>query len=113
MDNWVSIVAGASKYGNGLDLASTEIPEVFELKGNYPNPFNPVTLIQYALPASSPVSLVVYDMLGREVKVLFEGIQSAGNHEVSFDASHLVSGTYLYRLTTPNGTFSRTMSILK
>ena len=65
---------------------------------NYPNPFNPTTVIGYQLPVSSVVQLSVYDILGREVSVLVNGEMSAGTHQATFDGRNLASGIYLYRL---------------
>ena len=70
----------------------------FELGRNYPNPFNPTTLVPFSLAEAAQVSLRVYDLLGREVSVLVEGPLSAGVHEVVFEASHLPTGVYLIRL---------------
>lgn len=81
-------------------VTEIEIPTEFKLEGNYPNPFNPTTQIRFAVPTASDVSLVVYDIMGRQVQQLVEGTMAAGWHNVSFEARHLESGTYLYRLTT-------------
>ena len=91
----------------------TVIPDTFVLEANYPNPFNPKTTIRFGLPEAAPVRLVVYDMLGRLVRVLLSGTHTAGTHEVVFDASDLSSGTYLYRLETPHGSFTQTMQLVK
>jgi predicted acyl esterase len=80
--------------GNGSSL-----PEEFILNQNYPNPFNPVTKISYSIPYSSDVALKVYDIQGRFIKTLVSENKSAGNYEVSFNASDLSSGIYLYKLT--------------
>ena len=80
---------------------------------NYPNPFNPSTQIGFTLPESAQVSLAVYDVLGRQVQLLLDGAMEAGSHEVTFDASDLPSGTYLYRLETPQGTLVRTLLLAK
>ena len=101
---------------NTCDITSNEetsVPDNYELKQNYPNPFNPSTLISYTLPVSSPVQLSIFDALGREVAMLVDGNQPAGSHEVSFDASGLSSGAYVYRLTTPAGTITKKMMLLK
>jgi len=74
-------------------------PLDFVLHQNFPNPFNPTTTIRYWLPSAGPVSLRVYDALGREVAVLVTAVQAPGEHHVNFDASALPSGVYLARLT--------------
>ncbi len=76
----------------------TELPSTYTLQPNYPNPFNPQTTIPYGLPQATNVRLVVSDAMGRRVRVLVEGRQSPGWHEVVFDASNLPSGVYFYRL---------------
>jgi hypothetical protein len=78
-----------------------DIPREFALGQNYPNPFNPTTAISFQLPVASQVKLAVYDLLGREVAVLVDGPKAAGSYTVSFDASGLPSGMYLYRLHSP------------
>ncbi|MBU0519424.1 T9SS type A sorting domain-containing protein [bacterium] len=82
-----------------IDTGSEVSVESYELLGNYPNPFNPTTTIGYAIPEVSNVTLTVYDISGREVERLVDGIREAGNHEAVFDASDLSSGVYLYQLT--------------
>ena len=94
-------------------LAVEETPKAFTLDQNYPNPFNPSTTVRFTLPETAPVSLTVYDMLGRKVAVLADGVLAAGQHEVRFDASHLASGTYLYRLVTVEQTFVKQMILMK
>ena len=77
------------------------IPLVFRLSQNYPNPFNPVTKINYDLPKESKVNIVIYDILGREIKRL----KTAGSYIVDFNASNYASGVYFYRIEAeePNG----------
>jgi hypothetical protein len=77
---------------------SSGVPTAYSLEQNYPNPFNPVTVIRYQLPATSQINLKIFDVLGREVTTLVNEQQSAGFHTVSFDASNLQSGVYLYRI---------------
>lgn len=84
-------------------------PLKFEL-GNYPNPFNPTTVIKYEVPKETHVTIAVYDVLGRKVETLVDGIETAGIHEVTFDGSRLASGVYFYRPTTP--TYSKVMKML-
>ena len=80
-------------------LTSGNLPFRFELSQNYPNPFNPSTAIRYTLPADGRIKLEVFDTLGKRVKILQEGLQTAGVHECSFQISDLASGIYFYRLT--------------
>ena len=81
-----------------------EAPLATAILGSYPNPFNPTTAINYQLSSVSNVSLVVYDVLGREVSTLVDGVQEAGEHSVILDGSRLASGVYYYRLIA--GSFS-------
>jgi len=74
------------------------IPEQYQLHANYPNPFNPSTTIAFTLPQSGLVKLSVYDITGREVQTLQQGVMTAGDHELRFDGAGLASGSYFYRL---------------
>lgn len=89
------------------------IPSNVQLHQNYPNPFNPVTVISYQLPVNSDVTLEVYDMLGRRFALLVDGVLAAGSHEVTFDASNLASGVYLYRLSAGQFVQTRQMVLVK
>jgi hypothetical protein len=89
------------------------LPQQYELLQNYPNPFNPSTQIRYALPAASQVRLEVYNSVGQKVMVLVDGQQSAGRHQVSFDATGLSSGVYLYKLSTPGFSQTKKMLLIK
>ncbi|MCH8961554.1 MAG: T9SS type A sorting domain-containing protein [Bacteroidetes bacterium] len=114
MDEWVTFVQGTSKRGAGNETEITaEAPESFALKQNYPNPFNPSTTIQFDLPETAQVTLVVYDVLGRQVRVLVDGTREAGTHEVTFDASGLPSGVYVYRIEAGPYAATRTMLLMK
>lgn len=93
--------------------AVTESPMEFRLDQNYPNPFNPTTNISYQLPAASDVRLEVFDIIGRRVALLIDGPVQSGRHTVQFNASHLASGVYLYRLTTPGEVRIRKMTLIK
>ncbi|MEM6648058.1 MAG: SdrD B-like domain-containing protein, partial [Bacteroidota bacterium] len=91
----------------------TEAPSAFELSQNYPNPFNPSTRISFTVPQSQEVRLVVYDVLGRPVQTLMNGVVRAGSHEVTFEAGNLPSGTYLYRLDANGQSLTRTLTLMK
>ena len=86
------------------------LPTAFVLSQNYPNPFNPTTMISFDIPKRSQVRLVVYDILGREVKTLVDEMKSPGRYTVNFDASALPSGVYLYRITA--GSFVETKKLV-
>jgi len=83
---------------NQTGMPLINIPQNYMLHANYPNPFNPETNIKYDLPFESSVTLVIYDITGREVSVLIDESKQAGYHSVTFEASHLASGVYFYRL---------------
>ncbi len=95
------------------DELAAEVPSEFMLEAAYPNPFNPQTTLRFGVPESAYVKLVVYDVLGRQVRVLVDGTRAAGTHEVVFEAGNLPSGTYLVRLVTPVGSFVQTMQLVK
>ena len=94
-------------------INNSPIPGQIELMQNYPNPFNPGTQITYALPQSEFVILKVYDLLGREVATLVNGMQPQGTHNANFDASALSGGTYFYRLRVGNNVQTRKMILAK
>jgi hypothetical protein len=73
-------------------------PKEYRLQQNFPNPFNPTTTIYYDLPHDSRVSIKVYDIIGREVRSLVNGVEEAGSHDIRFDGRNLASGAYVYRL---------------
>jgi hypothetical protein len=88
-------------------------PMEFTLYQNYPNPFNPTTQIRFSLTSQSIVSLKVFDVLGREVKILASGKYQSGPHTVTLDASALPSGVYFYRLQAGTFTAVRKLTLLK
>ena len=100
----------------GIVLAVGEargVPENFCLQQNYPNPFNPSTTITYQLPTQSRVTLKVFDLLGREVARLVDGVEGAGNKSIRFDASALASGVYFYQLAAGGSVQARKMMLMK
>lgn len=90
-----------------------DIPEELALSKNFPNPFNKETQIRYALPEQAHVRLEVYNVLGEHVTTLVNEQQSAGRYEVSFDASRLSSGTYLYRIEAGEFVEMKQMMLVK
>ena len=90
-----------------------EVPFQYALSQNYPNPFNPVTTIEFSVPSAEFVTLKVFDALGREVSTLVEGMQAPGIHEVQFNAGHLPSGMYIYRLTAQDYSEVKKLMLLK
>lgn len=87
--------------------------EAYRLAQSYPNPFNPQTRIQYALPVANHVTLEVFDLLGRRIQTLVNEVQDAGSYAVSFDGSDLSNGTYVYRLTAGPFSETKTMVLMK
>jgi hypothetical protein len=102
--------------GGEYDLLSSEplppraLPTNFALHQNYPNPFNPSTMITFDLPKAEHIALRMFDLLGREVAVLEDGLMQAGTYRVRFDGSHLASGIYFARLEA--GKFSQTKKLV-
>lgn len=88
-------------------------PSQFCLNQNYPNPFNPTTSIEYSLANSGFTRLIIYDLLGKELKLLVNEMQTSGKHTITFNASDLSSGIYLYRLSTGNNQVTKKMIIMK
>lgn len=93
-------------------------PTTYQLLQNYPNPFNPETTIKYQVPKTSPVSLVIYNLLGQRVRTLVEEIKEPGYYQISWDGldkrgNQVASGVYFYRLESGPYTKTRKMSLLK
>ena len=87
--------------------------DAFAWGENYPNPFNPSTLLEYRLETAGQVSLTIYELTGREIRTLFEGSQNSGLHRVHFDGSGLASGIYLARLQSGTRTAVNRMMLLR
>ncbi|MDQ3022607.1 MAG: SBBP repeat-containing protein [Bacteroidota bacterium] len=103
------------KYSQPTEIINLllEIPSEFNLEQNYPNPFNPSTNISYQLPASSFISLKVFDILGKEVATLVNQKQNAGSYSVSFDGSNLSNGIYFYKIEADNFIETKRMILIK
>ena len=111
--SWINYVKDLRVNYNLVDVAPTNKKnERFELSQNFPNPFNPSTDISYALPVSGKISLKVYDILGKEIATLVDGIVLAGNHTVTFTGDGY-SGVYICVLRTESTTLTRKMLFLK
>jgi len=93
--------------------AENVTPEGYALEANYPNPFNPTTKISFTIPNAGHVSIVVYDMLGKEISTLIDSDLGAGTHSVTFDAKNLASGTYIYRIRSGEFVQEKTMQLIK
>ncbi len=107
------ISLSCSEFDNTTNVGIKYNPTSFELGHNYPNPYNPSTKISYAIPTTSFISLKVFDVLGREVDVLVNKEQSQGNYEVDFNASHLTSGIYFYRIQADGFIDTKKMVLMK
>lgn len=92
---------------------SAPVPAQYRLDQNFPNPFNPSTNIRFAIPREDLMTLRVFDLLGREVVSFDLGRLEAGEHSLSFDASNLATGVYVYRLESPNFAAARKMLLMK
>jgi hypothetical protein len=98
---------------SSVDELETSVPGEFVLEQNYPNPFNPRTEIAFRLGEARPVTLTVYDLLGREITTLINSRLEAGEHVVSFDGKGLGSGIYIYRIHTGDFAAGKKMVLLK
>ncbi len=102
-------------WGSATDITDkgNQIPDKFSLEQNYPNPFNPSTKIHWQSPISGQQSLKIYNVLGDEVATLVDEYKPAGNYEIEFNASHLSSGIYFYKLEAEDFTETKKMILLK
>ncbi|MCL4549784.1 MAG: T9SS type A sorting domain-containing protein [Bacteroidetes bacterium] len=94
-------------------VETNSINSDFSLEQSYPNPFNPTTKISFSLPQKSQIKLKVFDVLGREIQILADGIYEAGKHEVEFIATNLPSGVYFYNLTNGTNSITKKMLLIK
>jgi tetratricopeptide (TPR) repeat protein len=109
-----NFIHGAGSGSNvDIKLQDNLTPTEFSLSQNFPNPFNPVTMIRYQILKPGMVTLKVYDILGREVATLVNGNKIEGTYDISFDASKLTSGIYIYQLIANNYISSKKMILLK
>jgi hypothetical protein len=109
----ITVVAGV-----GIRDRSVAVADKFALANNYPNPFNPVTTIDFSIPNSAKISLVVYNALGQKVRTLIDGSVQAGAHSVQWNGRNdlgqmLSSGIYFYTLTSDANTMTKKMVLVK
>ena len=97
----------------GIQNISSEIPSGYKLSQNYPNPFNPVTNIEFSIPSKGNVKLTVFDITGKEVGLLINDVLSPGTYKFDFNANHLSSGTYFYRLVAGDYVETKKMVLVK
>jgi hypothetical protein len=109
-ENEAVVILGENSSLTSLRDGKTILPKEISLYQNYPNPFNPSTKIRYELPEYTKVKIGIYDIMGREVITLVNNYQSAGEHEIQYDAKNLSSGKYFVRLQT--GNLSKIINIL-
>jgi hypothetical protein len=101
-------------FGNAEVTIGAAAPKEFSLKGNYPNPFNPSTTIEFTVPVSGHATLKVYNVIGQQVATLFDGMAQAEQYnKVSFDASKLSSGIYFSTLEFNNQRLVKKMMLTK
>jgi len=103
-------------YGVSLIVSVDEeevLPIEFKLEQNFPNPFNPVTVIKFSVPHFEHVAINVYDITGSNVATLVNKQMDAGNYTLTVDASFLASGVYIYRITAGNFVATKKMMLLK
>lgn len=122
-NNECTVLMGAREVGctmTGLNEETEveQVPDKFALEQNYPNPFNPSTVINYFLPTQSKVIIVVYNVLGQQIKTLVDDLQTAGEYSVYWNGTdenenRVTSGIYLYKIITDNYSSSRKMILLK
>ena len=98
---------------NTSSVQPEAIPSQIELEQNYPNPFNPSTKISYSLSDPAQTKITIHDLVGKEISVLVDKFMTAGNHQVTFNATGLASGIYVYRMTTDEHTITKKMLVLK
>ncbi len=98
-----------------LPLTAVETPPIhsFSLRQNFPNPFNPATVIGFDLVVGTPIRLVITDILGRDLLTVTDGYRAAGSHRVTVNGAGLASGVYFYRLETPGGSIARRMVLIR
>jgi len=109
----IQSVLASDWYGGQLDMPVTALPQIFVLHEPHPNPFNPVTNIEFMILDQKPVSLRIYDNLGKEVAVLAHESLPPGSYQMEWNASHLPSGIYFVRMEAEGFSQSQKLLLLK
>lgn len=104
---------GTIEYSNEVMVNVIALPGQYALAQNFPNPFNPSTTIEFVIPQSGFVNLSVFNLLGEEVAELVNEVKDSGTHTVTFDASNLSSGLYIYTLSANGNNVTKKMSLIK
>jgi hypothetical protein len=117
LQSWIVMIEGTGTTAIEFNPGD-QILKSYSLQQNYPNPFNPSTQITYQLPATKQISLVVYDLLGKEVKTLVNGVVTAGSHTVTWDGTNntgdpVSSGVYIYTLKTGSKQLHKRMTLVR
>jgi hypothetical protein len=110
---WLTFIAKSNHETSVGELPSAILPSEYRLLNNYPNPFNPVTRIKYSVPETGYITIKVYDLMGREVATIFDGVQQAGNYTAILDGSNLTSGIYFYRMEANGFMETKKLVLLK
>ena len=103
----------ADWYGSDISVREVILPKEFSLERAYPNPFNPVTTIQYGLPVDATVNIIIYDLQGRKTAELVNEIKTAGYYTLKWDASDHASGIYFVKLMTSEFTKTQKLMLVK
>lgn len=115
--NYARVDAEGNYEDPRTEAVSSEVepttPQKIKLSQNYPNPFNPSTNIEFTIPSTGLVNLTVFDVIGKEVAVLVNENRNSGTHSVNFNADHIPSGVYYYRLQTESGVIVKAMTLIK
>lgn len=113
--NWFPTLKALWEAGGTVGVEKTDgvIPTEYSLEQNFPNPFNPVTIISYSIPQSSNVTLTIYNTLGQKIETLVNNLQEAGSYKVQWDANKYSSGMYVYQLHSNNTLITKKMILIK
>lgn len=112
-NGWISYEGGSLLFPVSITSHEPNIPQTFFVEQNYPNPFNPSTAIRFGLPSASQVTAKIFNLLGEEVMMLFNGHLQAGRYELIVDGTDLSSGIYIYQIQAGTAIYSKRMLLLK